>query len=95
MQRSDKLLYVLYRFGKEFCFQTQYAVLCSQYLLFILLELLGDVSLCLCECLLAHPLLWHVVLEDVANFEVVSEDVVVAYLEACYASALYLALLHL
>ena len=67
--------------GKQLLLQRQYLVLCTQYLLFIFLQLLRDVALCLCQRLLAHPLLRHLVLIRVAHLQVVAEDVVVAYLQ--------------
>ena len=91
----NELLHGQHQLIKQPRLQRQYLVLGTQNLFLVFLQLLRDVALGLCQGLLAHPLLRHLVLVGVAHFEVVAEDVVVAYLQALYARLLCLALLNL
>ena len=67
---------------EQTCFQQQYLVFSSQYLLLILLEFFGDIAFCLCQCLLAYPCIGHLVFKGVAHLQVIAKHVVVAYLQA-------------
>ena len=90
-----ELLYVAHQIGKKLCLQRQNLVFSPKNLLFIFLQLLGDVALSLCQCLLAHPFSRHLVLIGVAHLQIVAEHVVVAYLQRLDARLLGLALLNL
>ena len=63
-------------------------------LLFVFLELFGDIAFGIHERLLAHPLRGHLALEAVAHLDIVAENVVVAYLEAADAGPFGLSFLH-
>ena len=67
LQGLDELLHVLHQFGVELCLESQDALLGSEDFLLIFLQLLGDIALCLCQCLLAYPVRGHLVLECVAH----------------------------
>ena len=62
-----------------------YLLLGAEYLLFIHLQLFGDIALGIDERLLSDPLLRHLVAVGVGHLHVVAEHIVVAYLEARYA----------
>ena len=64
------------------------------YLLFVLLELVGDVTFGIDECLLADPLRRYLFLVGVTHLEVIAEDVVITDLQARDARRFYLALLN-
>ena len=91
----DKLLGSNDEFVEQALFQRENLIFSTQNLLLIFLQLLCDVSLCLCQCLLAHPFLWHLILIGVAHLQIVSEDVVIAYLQRGNARLLCFALLDL
>ena len=91
----DKLPHVLNQFIKQSRFQLQDALVGSQNLLLILLQFLRDVSLRLSQCLLANPVLWHLVLKRIAHLQIVPEDIVVPHFERGDARLLYLTLLYL
>ena len=92
---GDELLHGRDELGEELLLEGENLLVGTQNLLLVLLELLGNVALCLCQRLLAHPLGRHAVLEGVAHLEVVAEHIVVAHLERGDARLLNLALLNL
>ena len=92
---GNELLGSNHQVHEKLLFQREYFVLCTQYLFFVFLQLLGDVALSLCQRLLAHPLLRHLVLIGVAHLQVVAEDIVIAYLQRIDARLLGFALLNL
>ena len=89
----NKLLHTQNQVVEEFSLQGEYLILSPQDLLFVLLQLLGDIALCLGQCLLAHPLLRHQVFIGVAHFKVIAEDIVVADFQGRDTRLLSLALL--
>ena len=73
----------------------KYLILCTQYLFLVFLQFLRDVALCLCQRLLAHPLLGHLILIGITNFEVVAEHIVVTDFQRRNTSLFCLSLLNL
>ena len=61
--------------------------------LFVLLEFFGNIPLGIDECLLADPLLRHLVFVGIAHLQVIAEDIVVPDLQALYSRLLRLTLL--
>ena len=74
----NKLLHTQYQVAEEFGLKAQNLIFGTKDLLFVLLQFLCDITLCLSQRLLAHPLLWHQILIGVTHFEVVAEDIVIA-----------------
>ena len=83
--------------GEQFlvdaCFEDEDALVGAHNLLFIFLQLLGDVTLGADQGLLAHPFGRHFVLERIPHLQVVAEDVVESDLETLDAGPLGFALL--
>ena len=95
LKRFDELLHILHQFRVELGLKSQDALLGSEDFLLIFLQLLGDISLRLCQCLLAYPVRGHLVLERIAHLQIVAEHIIEAHLEAHDACALHFALLQL
>ena len=92
---GDKLLHSHHKVVEEFGLQAQNLILSTKNLLFVLLQLLGDITLGLGQCLLANPLWRNKLLICVAHLKVIAEHIVISYLKAldtCFSS---LALLNL
>ncbi len=70
-------------------------ILCAKYLLLILLEFLGDVTLGIDKSLLAYPLWRHLVAVGIGDLDIISEYVVICHFERRNTRALALALLQL
>ena len=68
-------------FVEQLSLQRENLILSTQNFLFIFLQLLRDIALCLSQRLLTHPLLWYLVLIRVAHLQIIAEDVIVAYLQ--------------
>ena len=77
-----ELVQGLHQFRIELSLQYQYFVFGSQYFLFILLELLGDISFRICQGLLAYPLLRHFIFMRISHLDVITEYIVVTDLQA-------------
>ena len=91
----DKLLQGQYKVVEELLLQRENLVLCTQYLLFVFLQFLCDITLCLSQRLLAHPLLWDLFFIGVAHLQVIAKDIVVAHLQRRDARLLGLTFLYL
>ncbi len=76
-------------------FQDQYLLICTENLLLIFLQFLGDVTFCLRQSLLANPVFRHLVLKGITNLEIITKDIVIAHFKARYTRLLYLPLLYL
>ena len=92
---ADALLHLAHQGGVDFAFHAGDVIFGREDLLFVFLELLGDIAFGVYQRLLAHPLRGHLALEGVAHLDVVAENVVVAYLEAADTGPLCLPFLHL
>ena len=84
----NKLGHISNEFHEETCLKRENLLVGSHYLLLIFLKLLGDVALGIGKCLLAYPLLWHLVFVCVAHFEVIAKHIIISYLKALYACLL-------
>ena len=89
------LLHGFNKLAEELSFERKDFVFRPEDFLLVFLQLLSDVTFGLRQCLLAYPVVRHLVLERVAHFKVIAENVVVTYLERGYAGGLSLALLYL
>ena len=95
MYLGDKLLHREYQIVEEFGLKTEYLIFCTQNLLFVLLQFLGNITLCLSQGLLANPLLRHHFLIGVTHLKIVAEHIVIAYLQTLNTSLSSLAFLNL
>ena len=79
--------------GIDALFDDEHLLLGAEDLLFVLLQLLGDIAFGVGQRLLADPRLRHLLLMGVAHLDIVAEDVVVADFQRRNARRLALALL--
>ena len=83
-----------YHLAKEAFFHRKYLLLCSENLLLVFLQLLSDVSFCLCQRLLSNPVGRYLVLVCIADLQIVSENIIITYLQTADARLLHLTLLY-
>ena len=66
---------------EQLLFKRQDFVLCSQDFLFVFLQFLGNVALCLSQSLLTHPFLRNLILIGIAHFQIIAKHIVITYLQ--------------
>ena len=63
----DKRLHVLNQLHEELPLTSQYLLISTKYLLFILLKFWCDITLCLCQCLLADPIFRNLIFKGITH----------------------------
>ena len=91
----DELTQSLHQAVVELLFQHQDLIFCSQNLLLILFQFLGDVSFGIHQCLFANPCRWHFILVRVPHLYIIAKHIVIAHLQRWYASQFAFSLLNL
>ena len=76
----NKLLHTENQVVEEFGLEGEDLIFSAQNLLFVLLQLLGDIAFSLGQCLLANPLWRNQFLIGVANLEVIAKHIIISYL---------------
>ena len=84
-----------HQFGVEAILYCLNLALCGEYLLLVFFEFLGDIALCVHQCLFANPCLWHLVAVGVAHLQVVAKDIVVSDFQTADTCGFHFALLQL
>ena len=91
----DKSLHIQNQVIEKTSLQRENLILCTQNLLFILLQFLRDIALGLGQRLLAHPFCRHLILIDIAHLQIIAKHIVVAYLQRGNTCLFGLSLLYL
>ena len=92
---GNELVQRLYQLCVKLCFQYQYFVFGTEYLLFVLFQFLRNVAFGIDQRLLANPFLRHFIFVHVAHFDIVTEHIVITYLQAGNPRLFALPLLYL
>ena len=90
-----KLLRCTDKLVEKLLFEYLNFLVCAQDFFFVFFQFLCNVSLCLCQCLLANPFLRYLILIRIAHFEIITEDVIIANFEARDTCRLDFALLNI